>query len=587
MPIDYPVLDESRLQLLQFLENLLPGITALLFIASIIYFIRLVYKLKSESHGTYYGSHTKFGTEEKIGVGLIASTSYLLSGNIIALPAIFGIFWLAYWGITKLILKRAEGFSSSERSVLQQTSPTFKDEQQEVQALKGAKASMQPEEKSVIDEAVEIEEVEEHVQATVGGILAQGALSEQLLKDETNFEKQILTRLNYLDSITTKLQSARTIPELEQQGIQVLLEIVREMTVIFQEIGKEVSLQEKKSGEFIEKSMSTFSEEEQAISNAGVLESYTRSTIENLQKEGKSLIAILSSRKKQKEQAVAQMNDDTILKAEAQKEISALQDIINTATEIQGLIVGTIKELGTTLDSIRNLTKTLNTDFNSLRTQEKSLAEQKGITLKESKEVETATQSASSAIEKREDALTTSILAKQENVIRTIFDSLKKYSPEDAKIWTIIKIILEKDKNVLDNIVALQENIKTAEGQLQTTLTAVENMELIRQTAGLAKNLNKDTGKAVIGILQKTVQLIKLDEQRTTQALQTITTTITHIEKHITTLTGQQEKIQKREENIQQLLVSVQKTITEKTEETARTIKDQMNKNSQQPPLAA
>ena len=102
-----------------------------------------------------------------------------------------------------------------------------------------------------------------------------------------------------------------------------------------------------------------------------------------------------------------------------------------------------------------------------LRTQEKSLAEQKGITLKESKEVETATQSASSAIEKREDALTTSILAKQENVIRTIFDSLKKYSPEDAKIWTIIKIILEKDKNVLDNIVALQENIKTAEGQLQ------------------------------------------------------------------------------------------------------------------------
>jgi len=183
--------------------------------------------------------------------------------------------------------------------------------------------------------------------------------------------------------------------------------------------------------------------------------------------------------------------------------------------------------------------------------------------------------------------LTTSILAKQENVIRTIFDSLKKYSPEDAKIWTIIKIILEKDKNVLDNIVALQENIKTAEGQLQTTLTAVENMELIRQTAGLAKNLNKDTGKAVIGILQKTVQLIKLDEQRTTQALQTITTTITHIEKHITTLTGQQEKIQKREENIQQLLVSVQKTITEKTEETARTIKDQMNKNSQQPPLAA
>ena len=559
------MLDESRLQLLRFLEDILPGITAAFFIASVIYFIRLVYKLRSESHGSYSGSNTKFGTEEKIGVGIIASTSYILSGSILALPATFGLFWLAYWLITKYLLKKAESTSSDEKSVLDATDPEYKNEQAEGAMLNSASTGGG----GLATETKELGETQQHEEALVGSIAEQAALAQQELSEEDNWDKKVHSELealkNVLSTSNSRLDAAQNMEDLEKELQQILSQSSQQFLTVLGQIGKDFSQHANHLEAFTARQSKLYTVEAEAIRRIGTLSEFEQGeSLTGINRDGESILLSLKAKSADITVAIKKSRSEEIkatlsaLKNTIDESLTSVQERVKILDSIVTGVKTALKSVGTAIQTVSNA-------IHNSEGNEKKLAG-KRTWLRETALNLNKKISITSGTLQQKKASAVQILASQDSMMSLTFSALKEFTKADIEVWGILKELFSVDKGILENMLLVENGLAETEQHMQKIPPVIIEMAGMAKVAGVTTTINADQIKMVATVITRAVQRAKtFDVQKTNQAIQSVTALEQRCQERTTRGTEILRSMDQNEQDIRKMLGDIGQALNKRT----------------------
>ncbi len=588
MPIDYPVIDESRLKLLSFLENYFPGITAFFTIASIVSVIHIIHKVRKREF--------EFNHLAKVEISVIAITSYMISGSIISLPIVVGFFYLIYFFFEKWLLKKAERLSSDETAVEQATNPNYQEELAEITTIKSIESQVPQDEKEAVHEILDVQDAQVHLDAAVGGIIEQGLLTEQAVQEDVDWEKQLDAELNYLTSIEQQLGGAQTLEQLEQQGKSILLQVTQQLIKVFQKIGRELNDHEKKIESLLNKELLLFKEEENALDKTSELLKYDFSRIYHLGSAGKNLlknITGLISAKNGEIKKLAKDEKNAPLIATLQGEIAQLKDVYKTISEQQSVLQSKIAETVKTLRESQGQASTTKEQFTNLRQQETKVVESHLNLEKEAESIQSSTEESAKRLSDAKEGISTTILVEQEKTIGTAMSHIGKVSETEEKTWAELLNMHGIQVISLEGMSGLQQLLSKTESLFTDAMASLDVIQkgqaLLGNFSGIKISPDDKNNSEYINVLKNiTGRANNIHSEQIKKAIAVVQEAKQKLEQHITTnMPKQRDMLKRKDESLRALILRVARVYERKTAEMAQKLGQQAQQASQKMTQAA
>ncbi|MBI4139723.1 hypothetical protein HY483_02050 [Candidatus Woesearchaeota archaeon] len=582
MPIDYPVIDESRLKLLGFLEKYLPGVTAFFTIASIISIIHIIHKVRKREF--------EFNHLTKVEISVIAITSYMISGSIISLPIVVGFFYIIYFFFEKWLLKKSEQLSRGETSVEQATNPNYQEARTEVTTVQSIESQVPQSEKEAVHEILDVQDAQMHLDAAVGGIIEQGLLTEQAIQEDVDWEKQLDAELNYLTSIEQQLGGAQTLEQLEQQGKSILLQVTQQLIKVFQQIGQELNSHEKKIESLLNKELLLFKEEENALDKTSELLKYDFSRIYHLGSTGKNLLKNITSLINAKNGEIKKLAKDeknAPLIATLQGEIAQLKDVYKIISEQQSVLQSKIAETVKTLREAQMQASTTKGQFTNLRQQETKVIESHLNLEKEAESIQSSTEQSAKRLSDAKEGISTTIIVEQEKTIGTVMVHVEKVSETEEKTWAELLNMHGTQIISLEGMSALQQLLSKTEVLFTDAIASLEVIQkgevLLGGFSGAKiSSDNKNNSEYVTALKNITGRANSIHLEQIKRAISTIQEAKQKLEQHVSTnMPKQRDMLKRKDESLRALILRVARVYERKTAEMAQKLGQQAQQANQ------